>query len=936
MRPVRLELRGFSAFREPAEIDFADIELVALVGATGAGKSSIIDAMTFALFGSVARYDEKAVAPVINQLSAEARVRLTFDVAGTRYTVTRVVARTKDGGGKAKEVRLECGTEVLASGKEVTERVVALLGLTFERFNKTVVLPQGRFQEFLHDKPAVRQELLRELLGLGMYERLAKAARERAKDQHNAAELLAGTIADSGHLSDDVLAQLQQRAGAVAAARAQLAAAAAEVAAAETALAALAARQGQLEGSLQLLAAVVAPADLQQAHASMAEAEASVQVAAAQWEAARTRSQQAAALARAGPSEAEAVLLLSRHHRCRELAQRLGEAQQRVDAAVSAGQATAAAAAEARERIAAATAQVQAARSAREAADDAVQAGGDRAQLSAVLAAHRHLQQVQGALATDRQRATEAAATLAEAQQVQAAAAAQVARLERMAPAALLAAGLVTGQPCPVCEQVVHHAPALHTVDHALLHDAQQQLQQAQAGERQAAKACDLLLAEVQRAEQAIAELGAQLAGAPDAAATQVRLDLLDELAAAAAAARQHVGTCEQSLAAAEADPVNTAALLAQQAAAEEATLATAAAAQLVAEAQHAQLHVAGQPDEAAAEAQVAQARALAAARDTAQEAEHAAQAEHQQSQARLAALTAGEGERRRAYEAARDSVAALRPPAATDSLVLDWQALVSWAAEQAGTCEAQFAEVAAQHGVAAAAHAAQVQGIRLLVGPFVDRPDASVAELRDLLVQADSEAQRDLADAQQQRRQLADTEARVAELRAQAAVARDLGHHLRADGFQGWLLEEAVHDLVARATLRLGDLTGGQYSLIVDDRTFRIVDHRNADEVRDARSLSGGETFLTSLALALALADSSMELAAEGSAPLESIFLDEGFGTLDPDTLEVVAGTIEELGATGRMVGIVTHIRELAERMPTRLEVTKGSNGSSVQRVDV
>lgn len=77
------------------------------------------------------------------------------------------------------------------------------------------------------------------------------------------------------------------------------------------------------------------------------------------------------------------------------------------------------------------------------------------------------------------------------------------------------------------------------------------------------------------------------------------------------------------------------------------------------------------------------------------------------------------------------------------------------------------------------------------------------------------------------------------------------------------------------------------------------------------------------------------MELAADGSAVLESIFLDEGFGSLDPDTLDVVAGSIEELGASGRMVGIVTHIRELAERMPTRFEVTKGAGGSSVKRVD-
>ena len=105
---------------------------------------------------------------------------------------------------------------------------------------------------------------------------------------------------------------------------------------------------------------------------------------------------------------------------------------------------------------------------------------------------------------------------------------------------------------------------------------------------------------------------------------------------------------------------------------------------------------------------------------------------------------------------------------------------------------------------------------------------------------------------------------------------------------------------------------------------------------MRSARTLSGGETFLASLALALALADATAELAPEGAPQMESIFLDEGFGTLDPDTLETVAAAIEELGASGRLVGIVTHIRELADRMPVRLEVTKTGGSATVERVKV
>ena len=92
MRPVRLEVEGFTVFREPLVVDFAGADLFALVGATGAGKTSIIDAVTFALYGSVPRLDDKrAVAPVISQNLTEATVRLDFTVDGVAHTAVRVV-----------------------------------------------------------------------------------------------------------------------------------------------------------------------------------------------------------------------------------------------------------------------------------------------------------------------------------------------------------------------------------------------------------------------------------------------------------------------------------------------------------------------------------------------------------------------------------------------------------------------------------------------------------------------------------------------------------------------------------------------------------------------------------------------------------------------------------------------------------------------------
>jgi exonuclease SbcC len=114
------------------------------------------------------------------------------------------------------------------------------------------------------------------------------------------------------------------------------------------------------------------------------------------------------------------------------------------------------------------------------------------------------------------------------------------------------------------------------------------------------------------------------------------------------------------------------------------------------------------------------------------------------------------------------------------------------------------------------------------------------------------------------------------------------------------------------------------------------VVDHRNADERRSARTLSGGETFLASLALALTLAEQTVELAAQGSARLESLFLDEGFGTLDDETLDVVASAIAELGARGRVVGVVTHQQNLAATIPVQYRVNKNPVTSTVTKVVV
>ena len=114
--------------------------------------------------------------------------------------------------------------------------------------------------------------------------------------------------------------------------------------------------------------------------------------------------------------------------------------------------------------------------------------------------------------------------------------------------------------------------------------------------------------------------------------------------------------------------------------------------------------------------------------------------------------------------------------------------------------------------------------------------------------------------------------------------------------------------------------------------REFQVVDRANADESRSVKTLSGGETFLASLALALALSRHVGELAGDGmGAKLESVFIDEGFGTLDPATLDEVIDALERLRADELVVGVISHVPELAQRIQSGLTVQEVDGHSRI-----
>lgn len=823
MRPLRLDLEGFAAFRDKTTVDFTDADFFALVGPTGSGKSTLLDAICFALYGTVPRWRDprsvaQALAPSVNQAS----VRLVFETAGHRYVASRVVRR--DGKGRVKTAlaglqRMPAGFDVrkLDTGmgpedlgeplagtpSELDEAVAQVIGLPYDQFVTCVVLPQGEFAEFLHAKPAKRQQILVNLLGLSVYERVRERAVARASRAEGELAAVDRLLAGLTEVDDATLAQAEQR-----------------LTAAE-----------ELVGKVQRMLPALAEAEAQAAQAAAELAE---------------RRQQVARLSAVVAPDDVASL--------------------------------ATAAATARQARAAAVEAVAAAEEREEKLRGELTAAGDPAALRQLLAAHREraelIDQQAGlaaAVADAEREYRQAADALAEAQA--AAAQAEAALLEAREAytraqaadrAMAVRTGLVAGEPCPVCTQPVTVVPPV---------PADSAVARAEAAGQQARAAFEA-------AKQLVAERDAACRER-DRAVTSARTR------AEALAAR--VAELDQRLADAP-----TAAQLEQQLAE-------------VAELEQQLAEAGGQ---------------VRAAREAYRRAEHEAELAGQRLQGAW-----------RRFDEVRDELADHRPPPVDrEDLAAAWAALAAWAADTAARLAAE--QPAAEEAVRAAeetvaARRAELADAFTTVG--LPAPTQDPAAAASVAVER-ARAERDrLVGLREQAERL---RTQRAEHERDARVAKALAQHLRANNFEAWLLAEALDRLVAGASGILRELSNGQYELTHDGREFFVVDHHDAGLRRPVRTLSGGETFQASLALALALAEQLAGMSTT-SASLESIMLDEGFGTLDASTLDSVAATLENLAARGdRMVGVVTHVPALAERIPVRYEVSKDARSARVTRV--
>ncbi|HYT38709.1 MAG TPA: SMC family ATPase [Acidimicrobiia bacterium] len=342
-------------------------------------------------------------------------------------------------------------------------------------------------------------------------------------------------------------------------------------------------------------------------------------------------------------------------------------------------------------------------------------------------------------------------------------------------------------------------------------------------------------------------------------------------------------------------------------------------------------------PDVAVLDDLIARVEGAAQALADAQTKEREALGRAEQAKEALAALDGSYRAARNDFTAQRDTVAGLGPPPADHhDVLLDWEALAAWATALIPTQLQAATEAETEAAGHTKARAETLSGLhdglqRLGIPAARDADPVSLATTVAVAAQA---AAHEVERIDAAITKAADVRATRTRLDEQAEVADLLGKLLRADRFPEWLVAEALAVLTVDASEILRQLTGGQFSLAVGEKEFVVIDHANADEQRPARTLSGGETFQASLALALALSQQIRNLAAEGAPRLDAIFLDEGFGSLDPETLDVVAATIENLGQSGRMVGVVTHVSELAARVPVRFEVRKGLGSSVVEKV--
>ena len=1001
MKPHHLHLEAFGPYAEPNSIDFdslSDEGLFLIHGSTGAGKTFLLDALCFALYGEVSGgRNLKALRSDHAAAGAVPRVQLEFSCSGGRYRVERSPAYSApksrgqgftDKPPTAALFRLNgsAAEPISSRSSEVTREVQSLVGLTADQFRQVILLPQGQFAEVLRAKADDREALLKTLFDSTTFERASLWLEEQAKAARQA---LAEQSRELEGLRQQALALWEPFATPAAAPAAPAHSAADPADASEldslvaqmsavvtTAGAALAERQSALEGAQQAAAALDrlaerwqrranASARLQELEgkrelveqfrqklqrAERAEALRPSLEATATAEAAFQELQQRCSgqlrLAARSQAEARALPQALRHLELTalprpdalaegravlaawmaELKALARQAEQRLEAERSAAAATRlAAAAAARlstaqaeltarlERRQSSTTAVQAATTARDQCDGLRRAAAEAERQwqagEALRQAERQLQDSRSRREACEANLRRSTATVLALRQGQLA-----------GMAARLAAGLEPGTACPVCGATDHPAPAQPAAD-AVSDAALQAAEQAETEAGAAARA----------AATALASAEAQCKG------------LLEQAGAAATdleAARSAAHQAGEALRAAEALLHQLPAL--QAALAEHEQVLTS----LQATVQAASTEQALQQQSAAA------ATARAAERQAEIEAALGADLDPHQVLQSLAPLEAALRDLAASSQAWTEASTRLEQARARLTADLRGSGFVDASAVQASLKEESWRLELRERIAAVEREQIELRG-QLAAPDLADlpdqRPDTAAAAAA---VQAADAARTAALDHHSQTRTAATALQRLVaaqrRLLSSQAAAQDHAQRLssvadRCSGrsaphisLQRWVLSAHLAEICRFANQRLDLMTSGRYQLRLSDEGgrggrnaglgLRVLDAYTGEE-REVSSLSGGETFQASLALALGVADTVQAHA--GGVQLEALFIDEGFGSLDPDNLQLAMDELDRLREGGRMIGVISHVGALRERIRAGIAISSGQNGS-------
>ena len=1008
MRIHRMRLEGLGPYAQAQDVDFDRLNaagLFLLDGPTGAGKSTVLAALCFALYGTVpgGRSAESLVTTLREPGAVIPEVQVEFTVQGRRFEVVRSPKherprrRRSAAGGATVTTQATVSlrervdgewTAPLTRADEVGQQIAAVLHLDAEQFIQVVLLPQGQFAQFLTAKSDERRVLLRRLFGTQRFDgveehlrvetaRLDTAVAVDADVARTARAQLAEALHEalgpdwhapepSPDTDDRLLALAAERAGrAHEDARADLATArAAEQRARVTAR--------ELETRGRDLAAAEAWASRRRDHDAEAETAAARRRAVDAHERAGrvlAAAQRASAAADAAGTASEAVTEALAHVEDEPTAaawlaaaradgaadapasrQALGEAERAAEAVARAVrdrdrmrelEQEAAAAAERRAEIDRDRAALVESRPEREAAVAAHRAAVERGteRLGAREAVDRAVSE-----AAARRTAAEAAA--ARAVEAETAARAHREAQERRREAAErhvgllraryeqaaseLAERLVPGEPCAVCGSPEHPAPAA-TADTAVTEADVRDAEQARTAADRAATDAETALRAAEQTLRTAREAAAGLA--PEAARealerAETERAALDQAAKDLAADRRRLTAAEKTLAGAD----ETAAALA----AEDGRLAEAAA------------HRAARLTELrdAVEAARGDAETLDARRDQVTAARRVlaalAAAQDEDARARAVADETGQALTATLAEQRFDDVDAARAARLEETEAADRTAAVQeWDAERARLAELEASEpvrrgrALAEAGVeppteeqtrAAAEALAAAEAASSSRATAVGRLDSLVATVR-----------RQSAALTEVLERSAGLIAEHTRVRGLLDLVRGGGENLLKMPLTSYVLAGRLEEVAAAATERLLAMTDQRYSIEYSDAVggrgnkgleLVIRDHY-VDETRHPATLSGGETFMASLALALGLADTVQ--AEAGGIELDTLFVDEGFGSLDADTLDDVLDVVDTLRTGGRTVGLVSHVERMRQEIGVRLEVRKDRRGSSL-----